>query len=345
MNFYDEFKRYLANLEVEFFVKDGKVQFHSQKKYNWKAKLIFPNPTYANYKLVKVDGIYTAIKTDDFKKGKDIPVPLTDDTIYKYLSNLQTFLRWATDRGYEVNPIFKKWEIIERVHPPISLGLDELEKIEQLNITSDLVKEKLSSKKNYRKDQSELTAQALSIARDYLVAECRTGARISNIKRISPDQIQDNRWVYTVFKGNRLSEKIVRLPFTGYSLPAYFIFQKYGFRMPTVDEHKINEHIKTVCKLAGIDQEIYIERWCGNKKIRMPGKKYEFISSHTGRKTCVTILGNIYNVPIKIIMQLTGISDIKTVMHYLGESDDSVLEKHLNNAGITNMTLVKSASA
>jgi integrase len=77
----------------------------------------------------------------------------------------------------------------------------------------------------------------------------------------------------------------------------------------------------------------------------MPGKKYEFISSHTGRKTCVTILGNIYNVPIKIIMQLTGISDIKTVMHYLGESDDSVLEKHLNNAGITNMTLVKSASA
>lgn len=263
------------------------------------------NPVYAGYDLRRdSDGNgYTLVACD----SPTVNVGLFDDVVFKYFINLQTVIRWAEKRGYQVNPSYKEWEIIKREYPVISLTLDELQRIEALN---------------------NLPSH-LEMARDYLSICCRTGQRISDVKRISALSISSGTWKIFQKKGSRQKQKIVELRLTGFCAPVIDIVNKHGGQLPALSEQKINEHIKTICKLAGITQEIHIERWQGNKKIKIPGKKYEFISTHCGKKTFITILGGM-GVPVKIISDLTGTS-IRTIeKHYLGRTDMHIIDSYLN---------------
>jgi integrase len=245
-------------------------------------------------------------------------VGLMDDVVFKYFTQIKTICLWASKRGYTVHPSYKEWEIIKREYPIISLTLDELQSIERL---------------------SGMPSH-LEIAKDYLSVCCRTGQRISDVKRISTLSIATGTWQIFQKKGSRQKQKVVELPLKGFCSPVIDIVNKYGGKLPTLSEQKINEHIKTVCKLAGIDQEIYIERWAGNKKIRIPGPKYSFISCHVGKKTFITILANA-GIPIKSISDLTGTS-IRTIeKHYLGKTEMHVMESYLTKVQENVTTLKK----
>ncbi|HYG02124.1 MAG TPA: hypothetical protein VD927_06730 [Chryseosolibacter sp.] len=331
--FVERFKEYLYNLKVEYFRKDGKIQYHKDGR----PKLVFPNSQYAFYRLTKIDDIWTAVYDRHFDIKTDTPVPLMDETVNKYIANIKTFLTESKGRGYAVDPVYEKWEVTKRRYPVISLTETELINLETL----DLSKVDFEFKKHARTDQR---LKAVTQGRDYLTQECRTGARISDIKKFSPINVKDMVWRFLPTKGDRENSVLAELPFKGFSLPAWLTFQKYNFKMPRVSEQKINENMRLACKYAGITEAMYIERWAANKKIRIYGEKWEFISSHTGRKTFVTILGNKYKVPIKVLMKMTGIQDIKTIQHYLGESEVEVSEYYLEQAAVNTPSLMKKAN-
>ena len=233
---------------------------------------------------------------------------LFDDVVFKYFINLKTVCAWAEMRGYTVHPAYKikkAWPIIRREYQPIALTQDELHRIEDLY----------------------LPEKHLDIARDYLALECRTGQRISDLRRFNKNDINGNRWTFNQKKGARTNQKTVSLPFTGYSAPALLILQKYNYELPSISEQKINEHIKTVCKRAGIVDTIHITRWAGNKKVQIPGSKYEFISTHTGRKTFITIA--LQFMSHQTVMNITGIRSFQTLKHYAGESEIGLVEEGL----------------
>jgi integrase len=222
---------------------------------------------------------------------------------------LKLYLPGERKRGYVINPAHKKWEIIKRQYPPIPLTLEELENLESAKIEN----------------------KAHDRGRDYLALECRIGQRISDLKKIRKDLIDhENRtWTHKPQKGNRTSSKTITVYFKGYCAPAYMILAKYDFQMPKVSDQKINENIKEACKTAGIDKQIFIERWAGNRRIRIHGKKYEFISSHTGRKTFITI--GLQYMPPKLVMDLAGIDSYETLKHYEGESQGDIIEQYLKS--------------
>lgn len=273
-NFYDRFKRFLYSL---------------------------PNYNYNGQSLHLTEHGHYIIKSDD----SGLPVGIFDDKVFKYFINLKTFLAWAEKRGYgNINPSYKSWEIIKRKYPPISLTMEELEKLEAVELTG-----------------------TMAIARDYLVLECRTGQRISDLKRFDRKDLDGFKWVNRPKKGNRISNKVVNVYFEGYTLPAYWILQKYDFKMPALSDQRINDYIKEVCRLAGIDQEIYIERWAGSRKVRIQGPKYEFITTHTGRKTFITIA--LQYLPPKLVKDMAGIDSYETLKHYEGESEESNVREQL----------------
>jgi hypothetical protein len=293
-----------------------------------------PNPNYPGCCLVadsSDSNTFSIIRAD-----RGTSVGLFDDTVYKYIVNLKTFLAWSEKRGYQVNPSFKSWEIIERRYPPISLTLAELERLESFEFTIENIKP-------FAKKHAELTRtlKAIDIARDYLVFECRTGQRISDIKRFDLKDYGDSRWTFTPRKGNRLSSKTNTVYFKGYCEPAIYILQKYNWRMPIISEQKINDNIKTACKIAGINQEIITYRWAQNKRIRISGPKYDFISSHVGRKSFITI-GLQYLSP-KIVKDLAGIDSWATLKHYEGNAEGSTIEHALEKIPTTK-TLMKKAN-
>lgn len=268
---------------------------------NFKAFLFSqPNGQYKKYHLVK-DGEYYSIQP-----GIGVPVPLLDNTVYKLVSNLKNFINWCSDRGYTVHPAYKKWKIISHTQKPISLNIVELERLENAILT-----------------------QHLSIARDYLVFECRTGQRISDIKRFDISQFHDNTWSFNRKKGNRHAIKQVHVHFDGYCAPALKILEKYNFKLPNISEKTLNENMKIACKVAKIDNPIVQYHYSGAKCIRVTGPKHEWISTHTGRKTFIT-LGLQYMSP-KIVKDLAGISDFKTLKHYEGASESGVIRQQLRS--------------
>lgn len=184
------------------------------------------------------------------------------------------------------------------------------------------------------------TSRALEVARDYLVMECRTGQRISDIKRFDLKDCSNEKWTFTPRKGNRLSNKSITVHFKGYCAPALSIIHKYNWKMPVISEQKLNENIKRACKAAGIDSETITYRWAANKRIKISGLKYEFISSHCGRRTFIT-LGLQAGIPVEYIMQLTGITEYKTIRHYKAEFEDNMIEGYLNS--ITTKPLMQKA--
>jgi integrase len=267
------------------------------------------NPVYSGFSLIYNSGLecYDAVpRTDGNPVGE--PIGLMDEVVFKYFVNLKTICAWAEKRGHEVNPAYKSWETIKREYAPITLTKEELEALE-----------------NYQFDSKE---KHLEIARDYLSLECRTGQRISDLRRFRRDDLQDGVWTFFQKKGNRIKAKLIELPLDGFAAPALVILQKYKYELPKISEQKLNENIKKACKLAGIDALMHIERWAGNRKIRITGPKYEFISTHTGKKSFITILAG-EGVPVSILSILTGTSQRTIERHYLGRIQVSKVRDHL----------------
>lgn len=286
--------------------EDLDVNFYDHFK-NWLYENT--NPVYNGYHLEPGNDRNSYVMVADRDNTHYVLRPgLFDDVVYKYIINVKTICAWAEKRGYVVHPAYKdakSWPIIKREYLPISLTQDELHKIEALN----------------------LPETHLDIARDYLCLECRTGQRISDLRRFRKEDITGHTWTFNQKKGARTNQKTVSLPLVGYSAPALVILQKYNYELPGISEQKLNEHIKTVCKKAGIDQEIFIERWAGNKKVRIPGPKYSFISTHTGRKTFITIA--LQFMSPQMVMNITGIKSFQTLKHYAGESESALVEEGL----------------
>lgn len=263
------------------------------------------NPFYKKFRLVENDGVWEMVEGD---KGE--AVGIFDDQVFAYVIQLKTFLGWAEKRGYTVNQSYKTWEKIRRVHKPITLTMEEFSKLENAVYSS----------------------RALDTARDYLVFACRTGQRISDIKRFNPQDYSDFKWRVTQRKGNRLVNKSITVHFKQFCAPALEILQKYNWQMPKISEQKLNDNIKRACKEAGIDSEFFIYRWAANKRIRITGKKYEFISSHIGRKTFITLALQ-SGMPESYVMRLTGITENKTLKHYKGDFEDQMIEDYLKQMG------------
>lgn len=288
------------------------------------GKLIWPNPQYPFHRLVPHGDYYLVESCPEFDLKKDIPVPIMNDTIEKYLTNLITFLYWAED-DYPVNPKFQKWQLIRSEAPVIRLTAAELERLESTEMPIITLPVNEKKKINLKID--------VAACRDYLVAECRTGQRISDLQAVEPGDFHGMNWTVTQKKGNRLGRKTRTIPFDGFTLPAYLIFQKYGFRMPRIPEYVINIGIKHACKLAGIDQQIFIDRWAGNRKIRIAGPKYAFLSSHTGRKTFVSLMLSMPGVSDATVMYLTGITSYKTLKRYKDDIELPSVTAQLKTTG------------
>ena len=89
----------------------------------------------------------------------------------------------------------------------------------------------------------------------------------------------------------------------------------------------MNRDLKTLCKLAGIDQEERITTYKGNERIDEIKKKWELVGTHTGRRTfIVNALSR--GIPPNIVMKWTGHSDYKAMKPYI-DIVDSIRAKEM----------------
>jgi hypothetical protein len=283
-----------------------------------------PNPIYNGYRLVYDSANSLYILTPG---TIGLPVGLFDDTVFKYITQLKTVCEWVAVRGYMAHASYKTWEVIKRQYKPITYTLTELEAIESLPRLGRIIKEI-----EHPSRKTTVVQIDLDYCRDYISFASRTGPRISDVKRFEPHQIKGDEWAFTQRKGNRTKVNTVQIPLTGFSSPAKLILEKYNYQLPRISETNLNIGIKEVCKRAGLTDQMFIERWAGSKKVRIYGEKWEFISSHTCKKSCITIMAG-EGIPVPIISQITGTSERTIYSHYLGDIDIHKVRDYLNKAG------------
>jgi site-specific recombinase XerD len=229
---------------------------------------------------------------------------LLNDTIHKYISTLKVFLKWCNDNDYLVHPdVFKtqKTNFKKKAYNEvIALTEKEIEKI----LNHDLSKR-----------------PSLERVRDLFCLLCYTGQRFEDLINFDPKDIKNNTWDFISIK----VKKRVIIPFEGYIAPAKDILERIGYKVPKISNQKFNEYIKTVGELAGMNETIKITRYSGKQKLVIEKKKYDFLSSHVGRRSMVTNLLN-RNVPITLVQKLTAHSDIRTLMKYESASTNSLID-------------------
>ena len=126
--------------------------------------------------------------------------------------------------------------------------------------------------------------------RDLFLLECTTGQRFSDIEKLG-DNIQ-------VVEGIQIINLITKK--TSTKISANFIFNiakeilvnKYNYKLPSINKDTINKRIKIIAKEAGITgTETISKHYAGNDKPTITYKpRYDCISSHTGRRTFISLL-------------------------------------------------------
>ena len=237
------------------------------------------------------------------KNPYDATRGLLNDTIAKYIATLKTFMFWAFESGYISN---------------IDYLLKIKTKIKKRSKNEIVVLNEVELFQLYNYDFSGNTR--LERTRDLFCFACFTGQRFSDIMRFSKDDFHNNIWEFTSFK----TKKKVTVPFEGFIGNALTILKKYDYLLPAISNQKLNDYLKEVGEIAGLDQNQKITRFSGVKEIIIKNPKYLFMSSHMGRRTFVTLLLE-KGVPITILQKLTMHSDLRTLMKYESHSQNTLV--------------------
>ena len=136
-------------------------------------------------------------------------------------------------------------------------------------------------------------------------------------------------WVFRSVK----TEKLMHVPFVGWSAEAMLIAEKYNFRFPQYTSQYFNRALKLICRNAKINTVVRLTRWRGSQEIIIEKPKHEMVSSHTARRTSVSLL-LAKGVPPTVVMKLTGHTDIKTMMKYERTTTDALEASLMQISGL-----------
>lgn len=146
-------------------------------------------------------------------------------------------------------------------------------------------------------------------ARDLFLLGVYTASRFSDYSRLSVDMIQDGVIRFHQVK----TAGAVLVP----AAPRVMeILERNGGCAPRLAQQHLNEHIKRVCKNAGIDSPVEVSKTVGAQHRTEVKKKYELVSSHTARRTGASLL-YMTGIPLQQVMLITGHKDEKSIRRYL----------------------------
>ncbi len=233
---------------------------------------------------------------DAFKKFLIKKRNLTNNTIGKYMSTLKTYLSWAEDRGATIPKDYRKFKVDEEDVEVVALTWDEVKLLEDIDLSQ-----------NPRLDR----------VRDLFLFECYTGARFGDIQKLHFDDIRGSEWYLRM--GKTKSEIRIHL------VPqAVVILDKYrrDGGMPKISSQRMNDYIKELGKLAEIVEPVRQVSYQGAKRIEERGPKWQYLSSHVGRSTFVTISLERGMRP-EVLMSITGHRNFKTMKRYIALTEQA----------------------
>lgn len=242
---------------------------------------------------------------DDFAKYLLNSKNLINSTNAKTIKNLKWFLRWAMNEGYHENSFFLHYT------PTICKPKSDKRFVVFLN------NEELQMLKNYDFSNNE----QLNKTKDFFLFCCYSGLRYSDVKNLQQKDIYDDIIHVTTIKVDD-SVNINLNDVTRSILKKYKTDNPLDNAIPLLSNQKMNVNLKQMAKIAGINQLITNTYYKGNQRIDETKPKYEWLSTHSGRKTFIcTLLSK--GVAPQMVMKFTGHNSYDSMKPYIDVTEQA----------------------
>lgn len=228
---------------------------------------------------------------------------MRNSTIGKQLGYLKWFLRWATKKGFAVNTDYLtfKPKLKTTQKKVIFLTPDEIEKL--------------------RKCQIPATLSHLERVRDVFLFCCFTGLRYSDANNLRRSDVKEDTIEVTTIK----TADSLTIELNDQSKAILEKYKDADFEddkaLPVISNQRMNDYIKELGQLAGIDEPIRETYYKGNERIDKVSPKYKLLGTHTGRRTFICTALSL-GIPVNVVMKWTGHSDYKAMKPYVDVIDD-----------------------
>ena len=115
---------------------------------------------------------------------------------------------------------------------------------------------------------------------------CYTGLRVSDYTRLSREHIVNIDGVEFFEIASQKTGQLVTIPI--HPVVREIIKANDGILPERQPEQVINQHIKTIGAMAGINENVTIEKTTGGRKVRRKYRKFQLIKTHTARRSFCT---------------------------------------------------------
>lgn len=227
---------------------------------------------------------------------------MRNSTIGKQLSFLKWFLRWAYKKGVHQNNAYDSYKpkLKSTQKKIIFLTWNELNRLREFKI---------------------LPTSRLSNVRDIFLFQCFTGLRYSDVFNLRRSDIKGDHIEVTTVK---TSDSLI-IELNNHSKAILDKYKDVAFEddkvLPVITNQKMNDYLKELAEMAGIDEPVRQTYYKGNERIDDVTPKYALLGTHAGRRTFICnalALG----IPPQVVMKWTGHSDYKSMKPYIDIADD-----------------------
>ncbi len=293
----DEIKKQFNKRETTLFtvfddfltIKKTKVTKAAIQKFK-RIKLLLEEYQKTKRTRLSIENIATKLFLDKFFSFLIEDKNQLNNTAYKNIQFLKTFLSWANTSGFTTNTNYKAFKTKSEKNEVIYLTKDEFLTLYNLDIDNE----------------------RLERVRDLFIYQCSTGVRYSDIQNISREDIHGATWNLRTQKTHQLLE----IPLNEYALSVLAKYKDYPQPLPVISNQRMNSYLKELCKLAGIDETVKTIKYKGVERIETLHKKYEVIGTHTARRTFIS-LSLESGMPAAVVMDITGHSTYRMMQKYL----------------------------
>jgi len=281
--------------------------FEESKNSQWTSRTIAKIETQKNH-LLKFDPQLkfehlTEKKLFDYQYFLQNDLEHKSATVLKQFSILKWFLRWSIKRGYTKDNAFElfKPKLKSTQKKIIFLTQSELIQLKNFKIPS--------SKKHLEK------------IRDVFLFQCFTGLRYSDVYNLRRSDIKENHIEITTVK---TSDSLI-IEFNDNSKAILDKYKDNIFEeeraLPVISNQKMNDYLKVLMELVGIDEPIRETYYKGNERIDLVTPKYALMGTHAGRRTFICNALSL-GIPPHVVMKWTGHSDYQSMKPYIDIADE-----------------------
>ena len=227
---------------------------------------------------------------------------MRNTTIENRLSFLKWFLRWADAKGFNQERAYMSFSPKMKTSEKkvIFLDWDELTTVYNFDIPQNM--------------------PGIARVRDVFCFCCYTGLRYSDVANLKRSDVFPTYISITTIK----TADSLKIELNDYSKA---ILNKYSgelfannLALPVISNQKMNEALKELGELCGIDKAVTVTYYRGNKRIEEIYPKYALLGTHAGRRTFICNALTL-GIPAQVVMKWTGHSDYKAMKPYIDIAD------------------------